>query len=57
MIDQKTEDEEAPEKHYFGRKRYVGKANLSINENHCHLWDGLNKLSQEKEGCSLVTVW
>lgn len=57
MIDQKTEDEEAPENLYFGRKKYVGKENLSINENHYHLRDGQIKLSQGKKGCSLVTSW
>lgn len=57
MIDQKIEDEEAPGKLCFGRKKYVGKANLSRKENHCHVQDGQIKLSQEKKGCRLVTGW
>lgn len=56
-IDQKIEDEEAPEKLGFGRKMYAGKANPSRNENHCHPQDGQIKLSKEKKGCRLVTGW
>lgn len=49
MTDQKKEDEEEPENLCFGRKKYVGKVNLSMNENHCHPQDGQIKLSQERK--------